>query len=679
MMSVFRKIIVVMTLLCLFAVMLSGCGGGKGGSTGGNTTAGDGQNSVRYSVRNGAPVSTCVNGGISVDAGIDTNSNGALDPSEVMSTQYVCNGANGTNGSITLVSLVSEPAGTNCTYGGKKVSAGLDSDSNGILDNAEIASSDYICNGADGTDGAGGPSGIDGSDGTNGLNSLSVIETEASGTNCAAGGLKVTSGLDKNADNILEFGEVTTTTYVCNGANGLSTFVSIVTEPAGTNCTNGGQKITSGLDNNSSGSLDSGEIISTKYVCNGENGITGVGITWVDVTTTSIQAVPNTGYMADNDAQVSITLPASLALGDIIQVSGIGMGGWNIVQNSGQSIITKDIAQWIPRSSLGSVSSLASSSDGTKLVAVVNGGQIYTSTNSGVDWTLQKNSPIAFWTSVSSSADGGMLVSVASGTQIYTSTNSGVDWTLQTNSPVANWTSIASSADGNMLVSVASGTQIFTSANSGVDWTLQTNSLALGWSSVASSSDGTKLVAAIKGGQIYTSTNSGVDWKQQSNSPKTNWSSVATSSDGTRLAAVVYGEYIYTSTNSGVNWTQQPKSPVTTWTSVASSSDGTKLVAVVNGGQIYTSTNSGVDWTLHTSSPASSWSSVATSSDGTKLVAAIGGKMLNGSATTYTWATQTTTGISGSISGGQYDAIELQYVGNNTFMILSHEGSLAVQ
>jgi hypothetical protein len=33
----------------------------------------------------------------------------------------------------------------------------------------------------------------------------------------------------------------------------------------------------------------------------------------------------------------------------------------------------------------------------------------------------------------------------------------------------------------------------------------------------------------------------------------------------------------------------------------------------------------------------------------------------------------------GSISGEQYDAIELQYIGNNTFTVLSYKGYLVVQ
>jgi len=39
--------------------------------------------------------SHCPTGGVSIDAGIDSNGNGVLDPSEITSTQYVCNGDKG--------------------------------------------------------------------------------------------------------------------------------------------------------------------------------------------------------------------------------------------------------------------------------------------------------------------------------------------------------------------------------------------------------------------------------------------------------------------------------------------------------------------------------------------------------------------------------------------------------
>jgi hypothetical protein len=129
--------------------------------------------------------------------------------------------------------------------------------------------------------------------------------------------------------------------------------MSIVSEAAGVNCVYGGNKITSGLDNNpTNGALDPAEVSGTSYTCNGAPGATGAqgpagpGVTWVDVTTTTQLAAPNTGYSADNAAQVTITLPstADLHLDDVIQVSGIGAGGWKIAANTNQWIVTKNIS-----------------------------------------------------------------------------------------------------------------------------------------------------------------------------------------------------------------------------------------------------------------------------------------------------------------------------------------------
>ena len=82
----------------------------------------------------------------------------------------------------------------------------------------------------------------------------------------------------------------------------------------------------------------SGLTLSGTFTGNGA-GLTNVsgGVTWQNVTGTSQQAQPNTGYLANNAAQVTITLPASPNLGDIVRVSGVGAGGWQIVQNVGGS------------------------------------------------------------------------------------------------------------------------------------------------------------------------------------------------------------------------------------------------------------------------------------------------------------------------------------------------------
>lgn len=72
-------------------------------------------------------------------------------------------------------------------------------------------------------------------------------------------------------------------------------------------------------------------------------GATGGGITWVEVTGTSQNLTGDTGYVANNSALVTFTLPATCAFGSLIKIVGLGTGGWTIVQNSGQEIIFGEV------------------------------------------------------------------------------------------------------------------------------------------------------------------------------------------------------------------------------------------------------------------------------------------------------------------------------------------------
>ncbi len=90
--------------------------------------------------------SNCEFGGLKVESGIDNNSNGTLDDNEVLKTDYVCS----VEGKNSLVNVVDEPAGTTCPNGGIKIDSGVDNDGDGTLDDEEIEVTRYICNGVDG-------------------------------------------------------------------------------------------------------------------------------------------------------------------------------------------------------------------------------------------------------------------------------------------------------------------------------------------------------------------------------------------------------------------------------------------------------------------------------------------------------------------------------------------------
>jgi OmcA/MtrC family decaheme c-type cytochrome len=106
----------------------------------------------------------------------------------------------------------------------------------------------------------------EGPSGASGSNTLVATVEEPPGTNCADGGTKIEVGLDLDDDGVLDSGEVTQTSYVCN-ASGTTSLVATTPEPVGAMCPFGGTKIEYGVDANDNGMLDAAEVNETTYVC----------------------------------------------------------------------------------------------------------------------------------------------------------------------------------------------------------------------------------------------------------------------------------------------------------------------------------------------------------------------------------------------------------------------------
>lgn len=89
---------------------------------------------------------------------------------------------------------------------------------------------------------------------------------------CPGGGILVETGIDVNANGLLDNNEVDQSEKVCNGINGLNALVLITPEPNGANCARGGWRVDSGIDLDDDSVLDPGEITSTAYICNANDG-----------------------------------------------------------------------------------------------------------------------------------------------------------------------------------------------------------------------------------------------------------------------------------------------------------------------------------------------------------------------------------------------------------------------
>ena len=124
------------------------------------------------------------------------------------------NGTDGTQGTDALAVTSVEPAGSNCNEGGIKIEVGSDVNRNGALDPSEVTSTQYVC------DGAGGADGTNGSASANTM--LTSISSPSPNLGCTSGGRVIMQGLDNGDGNgvsqngILESGEVDYTTTYCS-------------------------------------------------------------------------------------------------------------------------------------------------------------------------------------------------------------------------------------------------------------------------------------------------------------------------------------------------------------------------------------------------------------------------------------------------------------------------------
>ncbi len=290
---------------------------------------------------------------------------------------------------------------------------------------------------------------------------------------------------------------------------------------------------------------------------------------------------------------------------------------------------------------------VASSADGSTLIAGQWLGSVAVSTNAGETWTAVMTN--GSWYSVAASADGTKLLAAAAaggtGPQIngvFMSTNSGLSW-ISNSLPASYWSSVAISADGKTMAAAGipgplSDGFVFCSTNSGATWTSNNLSFACG---VAMSADGQKIFCTGTL-QLSYSTNFGASWMVMTSAPSCYGGFVspsqyiASSADGNKLVMSVSTEngapyLIYTSTNSGMTWNLAPV-PGTNWTYVALSADGKTLMAagfgwVTAGGlggekpcPLYVSTNSGASW-FSISVTNENWTDVACSADGGALIA----------------------------------------------------------
>ena len=247
----------------------------------------------------------------------------------------------------------------------------------------------------------------------------------------------------------------------------------------------------------------------------------------------------------------------------------------------------------------------ASSADGTKLVAAVSTGYIFTSADSGLTWVQRTASGSRAWRSICCSADGSVIfanVSTAA-SNVYLSTDSGATWTAPAAPGSRTWVAVCCSSNGQVLAACSSSVNIWMSIDGGANWLERTNSTALFYNIIACSADGTKLIAATTNGLIRQSTDTGANWSTvltiASNPSQIQCTAAASSADGSKLFVATFFA-IYTSIDSGVTWkrtlTEVRRFTNFSFLHITCSADGKNVYAVKQFGQIWRSRDSGATW-----------------------------------------------------------------------------------
>jgi hypothetical protein len=135
-----------------------------------------------------APGAECPAGGTRVRSGIDTNGDGALEPSETTETRLVCAEAGATMAVVEALA-----PGAECPGGGKVVRAGRDVNGDHVLGPDETTSRTVVCDDP----------------------RVTRVTAVPPGAQCLGGGARVESGPDRNGNGKLDDAEVTASEVVC--------------------------------------------------------------------------------------------------------------------------------------------------------------------------------------------------------------------------------------------------------------------------------------------------------------------------------------------------------------------------------------------------------------------------------------------------------------------------------
>jgi len=228
------------------------------------------------------------------------------------------------------------------------------------------------------------------------------------------------------------------------------------------------------------------------------------------------------------------------------------------------------------------------------------------SLNGGTSWSEiapHGENADKYWQTTAMSSDGSRIIAGIEGGRLYISTDSGETWdeTTPEGNASKSWYTSAMNGDGSKIIAGVWGGWLHISTDGGTSWDVtdpipddeEKNKF---WSSASMSSDGSTIVAAIYNDRMLLSEDIGNSWTETQPAGDENyaWNTTAISGDGNYILAGIFEGYAYLSTNSGNSWTQQEigVSSIMRWATSSISSDGSKaIIGSSPSGRLYMTTS----------------------------------------------------------------------------------------
>jgi photosystem II stability/assembly factor-like uncharacterized protein len=408
------------------------------------------------------------------------------------------------------------------------------------------------------------------------------------------------SNINLNNSAPVEFGQGVVATTACDNSITLTPLASFKNKSSGEFFAFSGVKI-SGIDGTS-------QISSTDEGCAGKYfTVKAYGSTGNTPLVSAIVTLNNAGVFASGDGRTAATSESTTNSSVTLTFDEPSVSASNVykvtLESSAGVINLASITSFPSGIYIASIDN--SRNDVTYAIAGsldINGDftqcKLYRSNNLGTTWTEVSALPFCFWY-MTVSNDGTRLLAADWGGEIYTSSNSGVTWTNRGNPK--QWWGFSSSGSGQVVVGITEKVSVHISNDYGQTWSTPAGLTPSGtFTKSAISDDGQKIMILDSYGRIYLSNNSGSTFTQRGE--ERNWYAGAMSGDGSRLYAaegmdvgMTVGQ-IYTSDDFGLTWV--PRSINNMWWQMRSSYDGKTVIAMASDKieTVFVSTDYGVTW-----------------------------------------------------------------------------------